>query len=193
VPQTRRRAITIARWTGTGALLKERPQLPAPTHRHYSGRLPRNAGDPELQRWVTMGDVLTHRGPFEVVSNYGTGGDPKARGRRRHDQPSATVTGKGSRNKLEWNGHKLGEFSLAELGQLQTFPADYPWRRRNGDDTNARGVRSVIAQQIGNAVPPRFGMHVLAAALGLDAELASALERPLRWGLGPSAHSPSAA
>jgi DNA (cytosine-5)-methyltransferase 1 len=176
VPQTRRRAIMIARWSGAGAPLQEEPKLPAPTHCHYSTSVRREAGDPKLQRWVTMGDVLTRPGPFEVVSNYGTGGDPKARGRRRHDQPSATVTGKGSRNKLEWNGHKLGEFSLAELGQLQTFPANYPWRRRNGDDASGDGVRSVIAQQIGNAVPPRFGMHVLAAALGLEAELASALE-----------------
>ncbi|MFD0507139.1 hypothetical protein ACFQ0G_38875 [Streptomyces chiangmaiensis] len=155
--------------------------MPAPTHRRYSGSMPRDAGDPTLEKWVTMDTVLARRGPFEVVSNYGTGGDPKARGRRRHDQPSATVTGKGSRNKLVWGEHKLGEFDLAELGQLQTFPADYPWRRRNGDDANAPGSRSVIAQQIGNAVPPRFGMHVLAAALGLDAELASVLERPLTW------------
>jgi DNA (cytosine-5)-methyltransferase 1 len=181
VPQTRRRAIMIARWVGAGALLKEEPKLPRPTHRPYSSGVPRDAGDPKLDPWVTMGDVLTHRGSFEVVSNYGTGGDPKARGRRRHDQPSATVTGKGSRNKLVWGGYKLGEFSLAELGHLQTFPADYPWRRRNGDGASARGVRSVIAQQIGNAVPPRFGMHVLAAALGLEAELASALKRPLTW------------
>ncbi|MGW9029026.1 DNA cytosine methyltransferase [Streptomyces sp. NPDC055722] len=181
VPQTRRRAIMIARWNGTGALLQEEPKLPGPTHRPYSRSIPRDAGDPTLKKWVTMDMVLARRGPFEVVSNYGTGGDPKARGRRRHDQPSATVTGKGSRNKLVWGEQKLGEFDLAELGQLQTFPADYPWRRRNGDDGSAPGARSVIAQQIGNAVPPRFGMHILAAALGLDAELRSVLERSLAW------------
>jgi site-specific DNA-cytosine methylase len=53
-------------------------------------------------------------------------------------------------------------FTHAEAGQLQTFPADYPW---SGAD---------IAQQIGNAVPPRLAAAVLgamlpAAALGVTA------------------------
>ncbi|WP_037840812.1 DNA cytosine methyltransferase [Streptomyces sp. NRRL F-5126] len=181
VPQTRRRAIMIARWAGAGAALEGKPRLPEPTHRHFSRSDGRDAGEPALRQWVTMGEVLDRRGPYEVVSNYGTGGDPKARGRRRYDQPSATVTGKGSRNKLEWGGRKLGEFDLPELGQLQTFPADYPWRRRNGDNATAPGTRSVIAQQIGNAVPPRFGMHVLAAALGLGDRLEDGLARLPSW------------
>lgn len=181
VPQTRRRAIMIARWGGSGALLEGDPCLPPPTHRHYTPNASRDGGDPGLKPWVTMGMALPDRGPFEVVSNYGTGGDPKARGRRKHDRPSATVTGKASRNKLWWEGRKIGEFTLPELGQLQSFPADYPWRRLNGDDAFAPGARSVIAQQIGNAVPPRFAMHVLAAALGLETQLGSALGKPLIW------------
>ncbi len=44
---------------------------------------------------------------------------------------------------------------MQEAGRLQTFPEDYPWRGRD------------IAQQIGNAIPPRLGVHILAAALGL--------------------------
>lgn len=181
VPQTRRRAIMIARWAGEGALLQGKPELPEPTHWHYSRSTTRGTGTSRLEEPVAMEKVLARQTPYEVVSNYGTGGDPKARGRRRHNEPSATVTGKGSRNKLVWGDHKLGEFDLHELGQLQTFPADYPWRRRNGDDAKAPGARSVIAQQIGNAVPPRFGMHILAAALGLDAALERALKRPLTW------------
>jgi DNA (cytosine-5)-methyltransferase 1 len=45
-------------------------------------------------------------------------------------------------------------FSLAEAGRLQTFPRDYPWSGRD------------CAQQIGNAIPPRLAVHVLASALG---------------------------
>lgn len=33
-----------------------------------------------------------------VRSNYGTGGDPKARGQRIGNQPAATITGKADRN-----------------------------------------------------------------------------------------------
>ncbi|TQF06333.1 DNA cytosine methyltransferase [Kitasatospora acidiphila] len=119
---------------------------------------------------MTMQEALGRTEPFEVISNYGTGGDPKARGRRRYDEPSATVTGKASRNKLTWDGKDRGVFTLPELGVLQTFPRDYPWRRVNGDDVDTPGVRSVIAQQIGNAVPPRLGMHVLASALNVPRE-----------------------
>ncbi|MFJ9947700.1 DNA cytosine methyltransferase [Kitasatospora sp. NPDC091207] len=170
VPQTRRRAILIARWAGDGARLEGEPKLPKPSHRRYAKGTDRNSGDSSRLPWVTMREALGRTDRFEVISNYGTGGNPKDRGRRRYDEPSATVTGKGSRNKLEWHGRDLGAFSLSELGVLQTFPRDYPWRRQNGDDVDAPGVRSVIAQQIGNAVPPRLGMHVLASALDFKRE-----------------------
>ncbi|WP_406402125.1 DNA cytosine methyltransferase [Streptomyces sp. NBC_00879] len=158
VPQTRRRAILIARRRGEAA-------MPKATHRPYRKGVPRAEGDPQLLPWVTMGDVLDRPHPFVVVSNYGTGGDPKARGRRTSAEPSATVTGKISRNRVvTTNGAELPRFSLAEAGQLQTFPADYPWAGRG------------IAQQIGNAIPPRLAAHVLTAALDLgDEALARAI------------------
>jgi DNA (cytosine-5)-methyltransferase 1 len=146
VPQTRRRAILIAR-------LDHKPSLPTPTHRRYQKRVPRSDGDPKLQPWETMGDALDRRGSFEVISNYGTGGDPKARGRRTSDEPAATVTGKVSRNRLLTSKDDSSRFTHAEAGRLQTFPLDYPW---SGKD---------IAQQVGNAIPPRLAAHVLAAAL----------------------------
>ncbi|MFJ6697939.1 DNA cytosine methyltransferase [Streptomyces sp. NPDC091272] len=154
VPQTRRRAILIARWNGENARWGEAAELPEHTHQRYrKGVDPekRNAHDP----WVAMGDVLDRPKPFEVVSNYGTGGDPKARGRRASDLPAATVTGKISRNRVVGAGSTESRFTNAEAGQLQTFPAGYRWSG-NG-----------IPQQIGNAIPPRLGIHVLTAALGL--------------------------
>jgi DNA (cytosine-5)-methyltransferase 1 len=142
VPQTRRRAVMLARLDGPVA-------LPAPTHRRYratGGTLPAPA---------SMGDVLPHRGEFTVVSNYGTGGDPKKRGRRHSTEPAATVTGKINRNRvLNPDGTEQPRLTASEAGQLQGFPADYPW---TGND---------IWQQIGNAIPVPLGRAILTAALG---------------------------
>jgi DNA (cytosine-5)-methyltransferase 1 len=150
VPQTRRRAILIAR-------RDRKPSLPTPTHRLYRKGVPPSQGDPSLLPWATMGEAVTRESPYVVISNYGTGGDPKLRGRRTSEEPAATVTGKVSRNRLVTHDEReLPRFSLPEAGRLQTFPANYPWA--GGD----------ISQQVGNAIPPRLAAHVLAAALGFD-------------------------
>lgn len=146
-PQTRRRAVLIAR-------LGVPVALPAPTHRPYRKGIPQDAGDPRLLPWVSMGDVLPHRGPFTVVSNYGTGGDPKARGRRTSAEPAFTVTGKISRLRLvDPDGNELPRLTWSEAGILQGFPADYPWTGRD------------IGQQIGNAVPGQLARAILGAAM----------------------------
>ncbi|GAA2659776.1 hypothetical protein GCM10010400_17550 [Streptomyces aculeolatus] len=152
VPQTRRRAVLIARLQkdGRGAT------LPIETHRPFRKRL--TVEETHRQEWVAMGDVLSREQPFEVVSNYGTGGDPKVRGKRRHDEPAFTVTGKISRNRVGPPGLPDSRFTNSEAGQLQSFPADYPWRGRD------------VSQQIGNAIPPVLAVHVLAAALKLGDE-----------------------
>lgn len=146
VPQTRRRAILIAR-------RDLEPELPRTTHRRYLKGVARSGGSSDLAAWETMGSTLDRPAGFTVISNYGSGGDPKARGRRTSDEPSFTVTGKVSRNRLIGNGIELERFTHSEAGQLQTFPRDYPW---SGKD---------IAQQIGNAIPPRLAVHVLASAV----------------------------
>ncbi|WP_433352662.1 DNA cytosine methyltransferase [Microtetraspora malaysiensis] len=173
VPQTRRRAILIARRTQGAALRREGSMaLPKPEYRQYRRGVPRSQGDDGLRPWVTMHNALDRTAHFVVVSNYGTGGDPKARGRRTSDEPSATVTGKISRNRLITpRGDELPRFTAAEAGQLQTFPVDYPW---SGSD---------IAQQIGNAIPPLLAAHVLVAALDLDTKLLTELRVPdlPRW------------
>nr|BFD94237.1 hypothetical protein KitaXyl93_55970 [Kitasatospora sp. Xyl93] len=167
VPQTRRRTILIARLAEYDA-----PRIPTPTHHTFNLRKPEQGGPEDTQTtlpvngtseplkpWVAMRQVLTSRKPpFEIVSNYGSGGDPRKRGIRTDKQPSFTVTGKVSRNAVRHpDGRELdpARLLIAEAGVLQTFPPDYPW---SGGDQS---------QQVGNAVPPLFGMHVLAAALGL--------------------------
>ncbi|MEV0196163.1 DNA cytosine methyltransferase [Nonomuraea sp. NPDC050691] len=164
VPQTRKRAVLIARRG------HEDVALPRPTHRPYRKGVPREAGDQALLPWRTMGEVLDRQQEFEVISNYGTGGDPKARGRRASWEPSATVTGKISRNRVvSLDGAELARFSLAEAGCLQTFPVDYPW---SGKD---------VSQQIGNAVPPRLAMHILCAAFGWNSPDDGLLQSLRTW------------
>ncbi|MDP0398836.1 DNA cytosine methyltransferase [Tsukamurella strandjordii] len=151
VPQTRRRAVLIAR----RAVPSELVRLPAPTHMKYQGKARSAVADAGILPWETMASVLPHLAPFTVVSNYGTGGDARARGRRTSDLPAFTVTGKVSRNKVVLADGTETRFLMKEAGRLQTFPIDYPW---SGGD---------ISQQVGNAVPPRLGVHILSAVLGI--------------------------
>ncbi|MER5482966.1 DNA cytosine methyltransferase [Streptomyces sp. NPDC002812] len=148
LPQTRRRAVLVARLHGPVA-------LPAPTHRPFRRGVPRCDGNQALKPWVSMADALPGRGPFTAISNYGTGGDPKARGRRDCDEPAFTVTGKISRLRLvDPDGRELPRLTHSEAGVLQGFPANWPWA---GLD---------IPQQIGNACPRPLAHALVEAALG---------------------------
>ncbi len=148
VPQTRRRAILIARLGDTNVT------LPSPTHQNFKkGQIDRTVLG--LEPCVSMKQALMRDTSFTVVSNYGSGGDPRNRGRRHSDEPSATVTGKIMRNRLRLANGGWSRLSHHEAGVLQTFPSDFPW---SGND---------VGQQIGNAIPPRLAVHVLAQALNL--------------------------
>jgi DNA (cytosine-5)-methyltransferase 1 len=144
VPQTRRRAVLIAR--------HGRPaQLPQPTHNAYQPGMPQHYATLSIMKpWVSMGDALPHRGPFTAVSNYGTGGDPRNRGRRTSAEPAFTVTGKVNRTRLvDADGNDLPRFTPAEAGALQGFPLDHPWSGRD------------VWQQIGNCVPRQLAAAIL--------------------------------
>ncbi|MFE2855158.1 DNA cytosine methyltransferase [Streptomyces lavendulae] len=197
VPQTRTRAVLVARLVGSGAV--ERPpttHLPFDVRRGRGSTaraqmLPTKSGPPH--GWLSMAEALDAasaltessldmsrfrtggRTKFFVVSNYGSNGNPKNRGRRLSSEPAFTVTGKVSRNKVyrndeDYDADRSDRFTIAESGVLQTFPHNFPW---SGNDQ---------AQQVGNAVPPRLGMHVLSHALRgtapSDAELAGSTTWP---------------
>ncbi|WP_405436482.1 DNA cytosine methyltransferase [Streptomyces anulatus] len=178
VPQTRRRAVLIAQFDEEN-VDREVP-FPKRTHQRYRKgveRLPAMAehdkgtlfddDDDDVEPWVSMGDALgaTRSSEFVMVSNYGSGGDPKNRGRRESWEPAPTVTGKVRRNRLyqlrrDSSGEivirledELDRLSAQEAGLLQSFPAAYPWRSTD------------VAQQIGNAIPPRLSLHILSMAL----------------------------
>ncbi|MFF7879334.1 DNA cytosine methyltransferase [Streptomyces sp. NPDC007896] len=195
VPQTRSRAVLIARREGLGE-----PSLPTPTHRSYDAKewnrnngtsAPDQVRQPTLDEsgtsgsaedrlsWRSMRDALSdpvgsHPGrvtPFLVRSNYGSSGNPGRRGVRTDQQPATTVTGRISRfvvfEHLDENIVYEGpRFSMNEAGMLQSFPPDYPWSG------------TAQAQQVGNAVPPLFGAHLLSAALGLPEPDPEALSKP---------------
>lgn len=74
-------------------------QRPTPSHSRYHPANPTKL-DPGMPKWVSMAEVLDDLYDDAVVSNYGSGGDPAARGRRNGSQPGATVTSKAGRNKV---------------------------------------------------------------------------------------------
>ncbi len=172
VPQTRRRAVMIARRKDIG------PMAPLnPTHVAYRRNSSNQPLDGSLPECVSMSDALSGVGRgygvehFNLVSNYGSGGDPSKRGIRHSSSPSFTITGKATRNRIESiQGANHGNLSVSDAGLFQTFPIDYPWSGRNQ------------SQQVGNAIPPRMGVHLLASALGLEfktCDLDSAVKR--KW------------
>lgn len=200
VPQTRRRAVLIAQWDpeNTGRHV----HFPRATHQRYrkgtQRLLPQTHQDEATEQqdgtlfaplrnahhvapWVSVGDALSVTRPrdFIQVSNYGSGGDPKNRGRRTSQEPAATITGKFRRNRLfllkenesgeKEVGEELDRLSFEEGGLLQSFPARYPWQSTD------------VAQQIGNAVPPRLSLHILSAALLREAPKDEWFTRLKEW------------
>lgn len=120
VPQTRRRAILLARRSGTPA------SFPEPTHSRYYERTP-DKSDEGVLPWVSMraalGPVWDVERPAPTVtggvvqpvgqkssglagggrsamrSNYGSGGDSSKRGMRLVGQPAPAITSKADRNR----------------------------------------------------------------------------------------------
>ncbi len=110
VPQTRSRAILVARAPWMSATHGP-ATMPTPTHSRYYSRSPQKL-DPEVHKWLSMAEALG--GAYDglaVRSNYGTGGDPRARGERSTDEPAATVTSKVDRNRWVLRGNQRSEGS----------------------------------------------------------------------------------
>lgn len=130
VAADRTRAVLVGRLDGPAV-------LPAPTH------------DRAASMREALGEIDGRPGAV-LVSNYGSNGDPKARGRRTMDRPAFTITGRCGRNRWEFPDGTWRHMTPAEAGVLQGFPVDYPWR----------GGSISRQQQVGDTVPP-----ALAAAL----------------------------
>lgn len=179
VPQTRKRAILIARRDGRQAF------MPTPTHSKFH---PRNPGklDPGVSKWVSMAEALGWDTPAlvgfprladdgDVVESDGVA--YRARDLRDSTQPANTVVeksrswnvyakkamGAGMRDADEpaptmYFGQRLNgadeksiRIETGEASTLQTFPDGYPWR----------GSRTKQFLQIGNAIPPLLAHAIL--------------------------------
>jgi DNA (cytosine-5)-methyltransferase 1 len=194
VPQTRKRAVLIAR-------LDAPVKWPVPTHSRYHSHDPSRL-DPGVEKWVSMAEALGW-GPdsgLAVRSNYGTGGDPAARDVRSADQPSAAVTSKIDRNRwipsvmagsgtscqivdprpieapaqtITGRGNaEWGERPVRAPGPLSRDPLGRPVSAEEAAilqtfpaDYPWQGTRTKQNEQIGNAVPPLLAKAVLSEVL----------------------------
>jgi DNA (cytosine-5)-methyltransferase 1 len=113
VAQTRKRAVLMAH--------QDRyVHLPVTTHSKFHTR-DRARLDPGVHPWVSMAAALQAAGlelPGGAIrSNYGTGGDPAARGVRTVDEPAATVTSKVDRNLWQLVQSKQANATVRDTGQ----------------------------------------------------------------------------
>lgn len=198
VPQTRKRAILIARNDGVEAT------MPAPTHSKYYSSNPTKLDDGVLP-WVSMADALVLDGEYEFLSN-----DKFAHSARRHSsQPAPTITaGHDSGNrvlrKLGWGfterpaitvsnavgrglqGGSGGRKTIVEAVADGTFvPSPHGTDSSHAEVTRITVEEAAVLQsypidfkwcgsktkrflQIGNAVPPQLAQAILESVLGLN-------------------------
>lgn len=180
VPQTRKRAVLVARLDGAAG-------LPEPTHSRYYSRTPEKL-DADVKPWVSMAEALgwgmtarpsytvtgggTETGGAEVFGNASRQGMARevAAGRwlvlsaqknaslRHESQPAPTIAFGHDWGSSRWlqEGEVVGRLSPAEAAVLQSFPSGYPWQ----------GKRGKQYQQIGNAIPPMLAGAILSNLIG---------------------------
>lgn len=196
VPQTRKRAILIAS--------RVRP-VSAPTPVRYKFRKGTAQNEvhkldtPGLKPWISMVQALGWDDSAVMRSNYGTGGDPEARGERTTDQPAPTVTSKIDRNMWQRRNSGPGaardprpanspSYTIRAQGS-GSHPSGVEWTQHRTGNTPVRvtvqeaavlqgfpsdypwqGTKSAQYRQVGDAMPPPLAWHVLRALFGLPVQ-----------------------
>lgn len=163
VPQTRERAILLARLDGAA-----RP--PTPTHQRYEPGVGQGEAvecqpsmfGPGVAPWVSMADALGWAEDVTVSSFHGAGMAERHGNRPpRHanERPATTVMGD---PRLAAAGHHDRQMNdavrltIADALTLQGFRPDYP----------LQGTKTSQFQQVGNAVPPPLAAAIIAAIGG---------------------------
>lgn len=141
VPQTRRRAFLMARRT------KGRVSPGDVTHAERPSRID------GTQAWVSMADALGIPQSWELNTgrDWKPGGDRSTAQTRAATACAPTIGGAGSQWWWQENGERVRLVEMDEMGVLQSFRRDYPWR----------GTRAAQFRQIGDAVPPLMAAKVL--------------------------------
>lgn len=142
VPQTRRRAILVARLDGPVA-------LPTPTHSRYYSRDPQKL-DAGVARWVSIADAV----PTHGAETYTANNKLAHASHRKVTEPAPTVTGGHDSANRVWlpEGRRV---TVEEVAAIQSYPAGFAWR----------GAKTKQYLQVGNAVPPRLAQAILAALI----------------------------
>lgn len=180
VPQTRKRAILVARLDGEA-------RLPAPTHKSYSkNRKTEPAAEADLLPWVSMAEALgwgmnarpamsvtaggSRTGGAEPFGNAARRGIARERdegrwnfanndrlahqARRALDEPAPTITAGHDSGNRAWVHERPAttvRVTVQEAAILQSFPPAYPWQ----------GSRTKQFEQVGNAIPPALAAAIL--------------------------------
>lgn len=161
VPQTRKRAILMARRVGKPVA------QPTPTHSKYHTRSPERL-DHGVKKWVSMAEALRWDGGIYLVANNKLANS----GRRQLDQPAPTLTaGHDSGNRMWVSEEEISDTRAAngtrvttdEAATLQSYPSEFKW---DVPMTDKRGKEKIVPKgkqylQIGNAVPPLLAQRIL--------------------------------
>lgn len=152
VPQTRARAILVARRDGEPAC------LPTPTHSQFYGHKPGQL-DLAVLPWVSVAQALVWdeddyigfpRKADRKESITLNGVEYRRRDLRQATLPAFTLTEK-ARSWSRWSPESQTPMDLWEALVLQSFPQDHP----------VRGSRTSQFLQVGNAIPPLMARAIL--------------------------------
>ncbi|QDK01885.1 methyltransferase [Arthrobacter phage Vibaki] len=127
VPQTRKRAILVARLDGE-------VQLPTPTHSAYYPTSPDKL-DPGVKKWVSIADALGYTEEEAAGSVFTQNNKLAHQAVRRLDQPAPTITAghdSGNRGFIDEDG----QFFVATVEQVAALQS-YPVVFRNGNQAHS--------------------------------------------------------